>query len=256
MSRCSSAWTLCSELQIRRPSQPSTTGRLCVAIRSEGRVSAIRYTGAHLHICGALPGVVKDLARVEAGRAQLGGGCRFCRTRVVDGCEPSAMRPTTPLIFASGPLHARCAEVMIRRQDTCLERDLELNRSVHHWDERSRLLSPENGIGSAIEIVEEVLDSGAGVEWLVPVVFEVLIAPVQGSQTGGPGVVQAGDWEAGPVGSEILAPRRPAFANGQMPWGDVAFDADLAADVLGNWLAHQRWTRATSSCGSPPVMWP
>ena len=37
-----------------------------------------------------------------------------------------------------------------------------------------------------------------------------------------------------PVGAEILAPRRPAFANGQMPWGDIAFDADLAADVLGN----------------------
>ena len=31
---------------------------------------------------------------------------------------------------------------------------LELNRSAHHWDERSRLLSPENGIGSAIEVVE------------------------------------------------------------------------------------------------------
>ena len=78
------------------------------------------------------------------------------------------------------------------------------------------------------------MDSGAGVKWLVPVVFEVLVAPVQDPQTGGPGVVQAGDREAGPVGSDILAPRRPAFANGQMPWGDVAFDADLAADALGN----------------------
>ena len=76
------------------------------------------------------------------------------------------------------------------------------------------------------------MDSRAGVEWLVPVVFEVLVAPVQGPQTGGPGVVQACDREAGPVGSKILAPRRPAFANGQMPWGDVAFDADLAADLL------------------------
>jgi hypothetical protein len=79
-----------------------------------------------------------------------------------------------------------------------------------------------------------VLDSRAGVEWLVPVVFEVLVAPVQGPQTGDPGVVQAGDREAGPVGSKIVAPRRPAFANGQMSCGDVAFDADLAADVLGN----------------------
>ena len=32
--------------------------------------------------------------------------------------------------------------------------DLELSRSVHHWDERNRLLSPENGIGLAIEVVE------------------------------------------------------------------------------------------------------
>jgi hypothetical protein len=80
------------------------------------------------------------------------------------------------------------------------------------------------------------LDSGAWAEWLVPVVLEVLAPPVQGPQTDGPGVVQAGDRELGPVGSDILAPRRPAFANGQMPWGDVAFDADIAADVLGNLL--------------------
>ena len=83
--------------------------------------------------------------------------------------------------------------------------------------------------GSVNEVVKQVLDSGAGIERLVPVVFQVLVAPVQGPQTGGPGVVQSGDWEAGPVGSDILAPGRPAFANGQMPWGEFAFDADLAA---------------------------
>src|SRR4029077_11403139 len=33
-------------------------------------------------------------------------------------------------------------------------------------------------------------------------VVEVLVAPVQGPQPGGHGVVQAGDWEAAPVGSE------------------------------------------------------
>ena len=79
-----------------------------------------------------------------------------------------------------------------------------------------------------------VLDLGAGVEWLVAVVFEVVVAPIQGPKPGGPGVAHTGDREAGPVGSDIFAPRRPALANGQMPWGNVAFDADLAADVLGD----------------------
>jgi hypothetical protein len=36
----------------------------------------------------------------------------------------------------------------------CPKTDLELNRSAHHWDEGNRLLSPENGISSAIEVVE------------------------------------------------------------------------------------------------------
>ena len=74
---------------------------------------------------------------------------------------------------------------------------------------------------------------GAGVKWLVAVVFEIVVAPIQGPKPGGPGVVQAGDREAGPIGSEVLAPRRSAFADRQMSWGDVAFDTDLTAHVLG-----------------------
>ena len=54
-----------------------------------------------------------------------------------------------------------------------------LSRSVHNCDENDRSLSPEGGIGSAVEVVEEVLDSGAGVKWLVAVVFEVVVGPVQ-----------------------------------------------------------------------------
>ena len=46
--------------------------------------------------------------------------------------------------------------------------------------------------------------------------------------------MQAGDGEPGPIGSEVLAPGWAAFADGQMPWRDVAFDTDLAAKVLGN----------------------
>src|SRR5271155_1767450 len=46
--------------------------------------------------------------------------------------------------------------------------------------------------------------------------------------------MQPGDRESGAVGAEVLAPGRSAFANGQMSWGDVAFDADLVANVLGD----------------------
>ncbi len=46
--------------------------------------------------------------------------------------------------------------------------------------------------------------------------------------------MQPGDRESGPVGTEVLAPGRSAFTNGQMPWCDVAFDADLVANVLGD----------------------
>ena len=46
--------------------------------------------------------------------------------------------------------------------------------------------------------------------------------------------MQSGDRESGPVGSKVLAPGRSAFTNGQMSWGDVAFDADFVANVLGD----------------------
>ena len=71
----------------------------------------------------------------------------------------------------------------------------------------------------------------AGFKWLVPVVFEVAVTPVQGPQSGGLGVVQAGDRKSGPIRTEVLAPGWAAFTDGQMPWGDVAFDTDLAAKV-------------------------
>jgi hypothetical protein len=32
----------------------------------------------------------------------------------------------------------------------------------------------------------------------------------------------------------VFAPGWPAFANGQTSWGDVTFDADLVANVLGD----------------------
>ena len=60
-----------------------------------------------------------------------------------------------------------------------LEIDLALNRSVHRLDQVSRSLAPEDGVGSFVEVVEQVLDSGAGVQRVVTVVFQVPVAPVQ-----------------------------------------------------------------------------
>jgi hypothetical protein len=50
---------------------------------------------------------------------------------------------------------------------------------VHQLDQVSRLLSPEDGVGSVIEVVEQVLDLWAGVERFVAVVFQVPVTPVQ-----------------------------------------------------------------------------
>jgi hypothetical protein len=40
-------------------------------------------------------------------------------------------------------------------------------------------LAPEDGVGSFVEVVEQVLDLWAGVERVVAVVFQVPVAPVQ-----------------------------------------------------------------------------
>ena len=61
----------------------------------------------------------------------------------------------------------------------CLQCGFALSRSAHQLEQVSRLLSPEDGIGSVIEVVEQVLDLGAGVERFVAVIFLVPVAPVQ-----------------------------------------------------------------------------
>ena len=60
-----------------------------------------------------------------------------------------------------------------------IEIDLALNRSVHRLDQVSWSLAPEDGVGSVVEVVEQVLDLWAGVEWVIAVVFLVSVAPVQ-----------------------------------------------------------------------------
>jgi hypothetical protein len=56
---------------------------------------------------------------------------------------------------------------------------LALNRSMHRLDQVSRSLAPEDGVGSFVEVVEQVLDLWAGVERVVAVVFQVPVAPIQ-----------------------------------------------------------------------------
>ena len=93
---------------------------------------------------------------------------------------------------------------------------------------------------------------------MVSVVFEVPVAPVQGPQTGGLAVVQAGYGESGPIGCHVLTVGWPAFADGQMPWGDIAFDTDLVAKA-GWYLAGAPALDAgdvevRKSCGAHRVM--
>jgi len=64
--------------------------------------------------------------------------------------------------------------------------------------------------------------------------LEVPVAPVQRPEAGGLGVVQAGDGEPGPLGAEVIGPGGSAFADREVAGGDVALDADLAAQPLGD----------------------
>src|SRR5271166_1241895 len=150
--------------------------------------------------------------------------------------EPSRSAELTPPSTRrrDGDLRGRPNRPGPSRAERRLEIDLALNRSAHRLGQVSRSLAPEDGVGSFVEVVEQVLDLWAGVERVVAVVFQVPVAPVQRPLSGGLGVVQPGDRESGPVGPEVIAPGRSAFADGQMSWGDVAFDADLVANVLGD----------------------
>ncbi len=67
----------------------------------------------------------------------------------------------------------------LRTSFETLKTRLALNRSVHRLDQVSWSLAPEDGVGSVVEVIEQVLDLWAGVEWVVAVVFLVSVAPVQ-----------------------------------------------------------------------------
>jgi hypothetical protein len=69
-------------------------------------------------------------------------------------------------------------------------------------DQVSRSLSPEDGVGSVVEIVEQVLDLWDGVQGVVAVVFQVF-ASVLGDLAGAP-TLHAGDVELGKSASSHL----------------------------------------------------
>ena len=70
--------------------------------------------------------------------------------------------------------------------------------------------------------------------------------------------MQAGDGKPGPIRPEVVGPGWAAFADGQMPWGDVAFDTHLAAKVLWNLVGAPALDAGDvdvgKSCGAHRVM--
>jgi hypothetical protein len=62
------------------------------------------------------------------------------------------------------------------------------------------------------------------------------------------GVRKPGDRESGPVGAEVLAPGRSAFADGQMSWGGegpTALGFGVGASI-GTLSVPQRWVARTT----------
>ena len=94
--------------------------------------------------------------------------------------------------------------------------------------------APEDAGGVAVDFVEQVADAVRRFERLVDVESEVAVAPVQGPGLVGGGVAQARDREAGPFRPEVRAPGSAPFDDREVTEGDLAFDADVVAGVLGH----------------------
>ena len=77
---------------------------------------------------------------------------------------------------------------------------------------------------------------GDGRELVVAVEAEVAVAPVQCPHLGRLRVAEPGDGEPRPFRAGVLAPGRAALDDRQLPGPDVALDADLVPDVLGDTL--------------------
>jgi len=94
--------------------------------------------------------------------------------------------------------------------------------------------APEDRIATVFDVIEQILNVRARRQELVTVKFEVPVPPIQSPQPGFLRVRQAGDRESRPLRSEVLTPRRPAFADRDMARRDVAFDPNLMTQTIGN----------------------
>ena len=89
-------------------------------------------------------------------------------------------------------------------------------------------------VGSRSISVEEGFDSMRGSQWLAGVEAKISVAPVQGPSLVSGGVAQSGDRKARPFWPEVLTPGGAPLDDREMSWGDLAFDTDLVAGMLGH----------------------
>ena len=73
-----------------------------------------------------------------------------------------------------------------------------------------------------------------GSQWLAGVEAKISVAPVQGPSLVSGGVAQSGDQKARPFWPEVLTPGGAPLDDREMSWGDLAFDTDLVAGMLGH----------------------
>ena len=158
--------------------------------------------------CGRFGSNSRRARALDGGRRLLNRRCGRCITCVVFGSvsqDAVASRPKAVLA---------------------------LNRSVHRLDQVSRSLSSADWVGSVVEIVEHGLDVWAGVHRVHSGGISGSDRASTASMVRWPWCSAAGRSGTGSSRAEILAPGRSAFTDGQMSWGEGAFDADLAATVL------------------------
>jgi hypothetical protein len=114
--------------------------------------------------------------------------------------------------------------------------------------------------GVAVDLVEEVLNVGAGIGQVVLVELEVPVSPVQRPLAAGTSCSGAARSAPGPGRSVLGLPWRTAFQARDGTIGDVELEADLISDMLrhstqlressSGWVLISRSSRARMLPGS------